>query len=84
MRWQGDLDDVRREYGTEGTLPAPLAGTRTFHPALLPLPLVAQEQVPEGAGEITLDPDGRPVSATRGGRASGGRGARTGRCSSAR
>jgi len=66
MGWEQDLDEVRRVYGTEGTLPTGIAGSRTFHPALLPLPLVAQESVPEDAGEIVLDLLGRPVAATSG------------------
>lgn len=64
--WQGDLDQVRQVYGTEGTLPAPLGEVRAFDPARLPLPLVAQDTVPQEPGEITLDRHGRPVCATSG------------------
>ncbi|MBE2314518.1 DUF1963 domain-containing protein [Solirubrobacter sp. CPCC 204708] len=66
MSWDQDLEEVRRQYAAEPGAPLPVATTRPFDPALLPLPIVAHDMVPADPGEIGFDAQGRPVAATSG------------------
>ena len=65
MGWEQDLDEVRRVYEAQAEAPA-VVSSQPFEATRIPLPLVAQERVPEDAGEIGFDGRGRPVAATSG------------------
>ncbi|MDA0182351.1 YwqG family protein [Solirubrobacter phytolaccae] len=66
MNWKADLEEVERQYAAEPAEPPLAARVQPFDPALLPVPLVAHDQVPEHPGEMCFDDAGRPISATSG------------------